>query len=329
MNQVADIRKMAASGTVSDEDVLALRRAMYGNDHVIDAAEADALFELNDAADGACAAWPAFFVEAVTDYCVHQTEPAGYVTEDMAGWLIARVSRSGVVKTSTELELLIKVMETSRTVPAKLEDFALKQVHEAVMSGAGVTRSGEQLEPGQIGRGEVELLRRILYAAGGNDGLAVSRREAELLFDINDAVTSEAQDPAWADLFVKAIANYLMAERGRKPVSRAEALRREAWLDDTNASVGDFFGRILSGGLRGILDAAGHDQQAEQAEANRKRLQDIAMAEQVNAGEADWLVGRINRDGELHDAEKALLMFIKRESPDIDPALKPLLERVA
>jgi hypothetical protein len=53
------------------------------------------------------------------------------------------------------------------------------------------------------------------------------------------------------------------------------------------------------------------------------------MAEQVNASEADWLVERINHDGELHDAEKALLLFIKRESPDIHPGLKPLLDRVA
>jgi hypothetical protein len=35
---------MIARGTVTDQDVLALRRAMYGNDHLIDRAEAEALF---------------------------------------------------------------------------------------------------------------------------------------------------------------------------------------------------------------------------------------------------------------------------------------------
>jgi hypothetical protein len=54
MNTVADINNMVARGAVTDEDVLALRRAMYGNDHLIDRAEAEALFRLNDAADGAC-----------------------------------------------------------------------------------------------------------------------------------------------------------------------------------------------------------------------------------------------------------------------------------
>jgi hypothetical protein len=262
MNAVACINDMIARGTVTDEDVLTLRRAMYGNDHVIDRAEAEALFRLNDAADGACTAWPDLFCEAMVDFCVRQSEPHGYVSDDMAQWLIARVAASGRVKTATEMEALIKVMETAREVPQVLEDFAIKQVHEAVLNGGGVTRSGETLEPGQIGRGEVELLRRILYAAGGDKGLSISRREAELLFDINDAVADKSQDPAWADLFVKANANYLMAAQLHAPVSRADALRREAWLDDTDTSVGDYFGRILSGGLRGFLDAVRHDSDA-------------------------------------------------------------------
>lgn len=249
---MADIRKIAASGKVGEADVLALRRTMYGNDHVIDAAEANALFELNDAADGTCPAWPAFFVEAITDYCVYQTEPAGYVTDEMAGWLIAKFSRCGVVKTATELELLIKVMETSRIVPVRLEEFALKQVHEAVMTGDGATRSGERLEPGQIGEPEVSLLRRILYACGGETGASISRAEAELLFDINDAASSSDNHPSWRELFVKAIANYLMAARvGVSPI-REEALRREKWLDQESTGVLGILSSALSSGLRGF-----------------------------------------------------------------------------
>lgn len=325
MNLVADLHAIAASGSITDADVQALRQAMYGNDHIIDQAEAEALFDINDAADGTCAAWPQLFVEAMADHCVHQSEPAGYITSEMANWLIAMVMRSGRVKTATELDAMIKIVEVALNVPVELETFVFKQVHQAVMSGSGVTRSGEQLKPGQIGRGEVELLRRVLYGAGGDDGLAISKLEAELLFDINDAVADKSHDPAWADLFVKAVANYLMAARTRQPLSREEALRREAWLDDTGTSIGDFFGRILSGGLRSVLV----DLDADAERKAKQRQADIAVAEVVSADEADWLIARINRDGELHDAEKALLMFIKTESPDVHPGLKPLLEKVA
>ena len=103
----------------------------------------------------------------------------------------------------------------------------------------------------------------------------------------------------------------------------------EAWLDDREVSIGDFFGRALSGGLRGIVDAYRHDTEAELSSRNLQRSLAIGASEPVDEAEAGWLAERINRDGELHDAEKALLMFIKQESPDIHPALKPLLNRVA
>jgi hypothetical protein len=265
----------------------------------------------------------------MVDFCVRQSEPHGYVSDDMAQWLIARVSASGRVKTATEMEALIRVMEAAREVPPVLEDFAIKQVHEAVLHGGGVTRSGETLEPGQIGRGEVELLRRILYAAGGDNGLSISRREAELMFDINDAVADTSVDPAWADLFVKVNVNYLLSTQLHHPMSREEALRREEWLNETDVNIGDFFSSILAGGLRGILDAYLSGDEDEIKRRNQSRATDIAAAAPVTETEADWLVERINRDGDLHDAEKALLLFIKRESPDIHPGLKPMLERVA
>lgn len=333
MNSAADIRKMAEAGKITEADVLALRRAMYGNDHVIDKAEAEALFKLNDAADGTCAAWPDFFVEAVTDYCVHQIEPAGYVSEDNASWLIGMVSRSGRVKTPTELELSLKVMESSREVPASLERFAMNQVRKAVMTGEGPTRRGGDLKPGQIGEAEVTLLRRILYAAAGAGGAAISQAEAEMLFDLNDAVSAENNHPAWRELFVKAVANYLMAARVQATRGRDEALRREKWLDSDDAGVMGILSQALSSGLRGFGDGKWRDEmnprQAVAVERHDKFVTDTAVSEIITGDEAEWLASRINRDGQLHDAEKALLEFIKRESPDVHPSLKPLLDRVA
>jgi hypothetical protein len=333
MNSAADIRKMAEAGHVTDQDVLALRRAMYGNDHVIDKAEAEALFRLNDVADGTCVAWPDFFVEAITDYCVHQIEPAGYVSEDNADWLIGMISHSGRVKTPTELELLLKVMETARETPASLERFAMNQVREAVMTGEGPVHRGSDLKPGQIGEAEVSLIRRILYASAGADGAAISRAEAEMLFDLNDAVSGKDNHPSWRALFVNAIANYLMAARVSAAPGREEALRRDKWLDSGNAGVMGILSQALSSGLRGFSSGNWQEvmnaRQSLAAQRHNQFVTDTATSEIVNAEEAEWLASRINRDGHLHDAEKALLEFIKRESPDVHPSLQPLLDRVA
>jgi hypothetical protein len=323
-----DLDRIKSSGRISDEDVLAMRREMYGDDHRINVEEAEALFALNDACEGVSNAWTDFFVEAIVDFVSGQSEPQGYVSVSHADWLIDKISASGIVKTATELELVVKVMEKSRRVPEALEVFTMQQVRHAVLNGDGVTRTGQELQPGHIGRGEVELLRRVLYACGGDDSAAISCAEAEVLFDINDAVVDVDNDPSWPDLFTKAIANYLMAARGYRPPSRAEALRREAWLDDTDTGldgVGDFMGSILSGGLRAIIDAY----KDTSDDGIRQQAAEIATAEVITVSEADWVADRIGRDGELADAERALLLFIKTESPNIHPKLQPLLEKVA
>ena len=55
----------------------------------------------------------------------------------------------------------------------------------------------------------------------------------------------------------------------------------------------------------------------------------ILVSEEVTAVEAGWLADRIGRDGRVSEAERALLGFIKTNSPKIDPALIPLLATYA
>jgi hypothetical protein len=321
----SEIDKLIAKGRIDENDVLALRRNMYGDDYRISEEEANALFSINDACDGCDSTWPQFFIESIVDFVISQSEPKGYVSQAHADWLITRASSFGIVKSATEIEMLIKLMEAAHQVPKNLEFFVMRQVKQAVLSGDGVTRSGEDLVPGKIGCAEVELLRRILHACGGDDSAAISRSEAEMLFDINDAVSDVTNDASWPDLFVKAIANYLLAVRGFEPPSREEALRREAWLDDDTVDIGSFFGKILAGGLRGVL--AGYQECSENLALNKAH--DIAISETITEDEASWLSDRIGSDGTIHDAEKALLMFIKTESPNIHPGLKPLIDKVA
>ena len=132
--------------------------------------------------------------------------------------------------------MLVKVLEKAQSSPPRLAGFALAQVKKAVIEGDGPLAHGGTLTPGKVGRAEAELMRRILYAFGGDGNIAVTRAEAEVLFDINDATAEADNDPAWSELFVKAIANFMMAASGYDVPSRQEALHREEWLDEPPAA---------------------------------------------------------------------------------------------
>ncbi len=111
------------------------------------------------------------------------------------------------------------------------------------------------LEDGVIDAEEVESLRQRLYA----DGL-IDRREADFLFDLNDAVSGRANAPSWQPFFVEAIADHL--------------------------------------------------------------LQDEQSPGEVDEAEGNWLISRIEGDGEYDAVERALLAHLKEKATTIHGALR-------
>jgi hypothetical protein len=325
-----NLDELLARGAVHADDVLMLRRSFYRDGH-ISPAEAEALFTINRCCPEQDVEWSDFFTEALTDFVVHQALPQGYVTAQNADWLVDRISEDGIVQTMTELELLIKVIEVARWSPERLVRFALEQVKHAVVDGSGPLRAGSALEPGRITESETMLVRRVLYAFGGDGNIAVNRAEAEVLFDINDAMSKANNDPAWSDLFVKAIANTLMAASGYSVPTREVALKQEAWLESRGElAIGNVLSDMLGQGLKGVFDAY-REQSWEELALERIEQQRIAMitSEPVTEPEARWLAERIGRDGVLHENEKALLHILKQESPRLDTSLQTLLDRAA
>ena len=304
-------------GSIKDADIAKFRRVLY-EDGVISAHEADMLFRLNAECAVKDPAWAALFIEGITDYVVFQELPQGYLTATNANWLIDRVSKNGRVASRTDLELVVNVLDKARWAPVSLVKFALEQVKHAVISGEGVLREGRGLVGGRISDGEVDLLRRMLYAFGGDGHVAVTRDEADILFDIDEA------NAAWTDLFVKAVANVIMATSGYAVPSREEALRQEASLDapEQQTSVMAFLLSMVQSNLSSVKDAY-HSQTAEEralAQLEHQRIE-IITNEAITEAEASWLANRLCRDGRLSPSEHALVAYLKNESPNIHPVL--------
>lgn len=326
----APLGGLASKNRITAEDVLTLRGEVF-RDGVVTPGEAESLLAFDAAAAEKCPEWPVFLIESITDYIVHQERPSGYISVANAEWLIGAVSRDGMVDTMTELELLVSVLEKAKFSPEKLSAYALQQVMHAVVDGKGPLAQGGELVPGRVTKAEVELLRRILYAFGGDGNIAITRAEAEVLLTINERTAGDAHDPLWNDLFVKAMANFVMCGSGYEAPTREQALRQDTFVESPEGGIDSFFAHMVAGGVAGILDAysrsAGIDTDWEAH--NLAREAQARRAESIDAGEARWLVERIGRKPELHENERALLKFIRQVSPSIHPDLLPLMDRVA
>ncbi len=324
------VDEIVRRGSIKDVDVLRLRSAVHG-DGIVSVEDAEVLLQLNEACPVQDAAWPEFFIETLTDYLVNQAQPEGYLTIDGAKWLIARVSKDGAVARKTELDLIVNVLDKSRWSPVSLSRFALAQVQRAVVDGDGPLRAGQTVEKGRISEPEVELVRRILYAFGGDGNVAVTRAEAEVLFEINDAIINPEANPAWTDLFVKAVTNVVMAASGQAVPTREEAMRRDAWFAERgDLSPKSLIAAMVTSSIDAVRSAYQEQSSEERALARLEHQRiEIITNEVITQAEAGWLCERIGRDGRVTPNEAALIAYLKKESPNIHPDLLARVERLA
>jgi hypothetical protein len=338
------IDEIRQRGTIRDVDVRCMRRWL-DEDGTISALEADLLLMLNNACRIKDASWASLFVDAVTDYLVHQAAPEGYITSANADWLTMRFSSDGRITSHAELELAVSILEEARWAPQSLSRLLLQQVCNAVASGQGPLRAGILMGPGTITDAEVELTRRIL--AAGDDSLPVTKSEAAVLFEINATLADPASHAGWALLYVNAIANAVMTSTGLGVAGRRQFLS-EAFAADIEAagSSGPAGAPLRLLSLQPTAEPPTAPvttvfstfrplsiEERALARLERQRIE-IITCDELAEPEIEWLVERIDGQmsrgsGTVGPNERRLLALVERHSPALHPALAPLVARAA
>jgi hypothetical protein len=195
----ASLAELKARGTVTADDVHALLQA-YTDGHQLTQETARLLIAINATARELDAGWTSCFVDLIADFLVLQWDPIGYLTAEHADWIIAALSGHNgfqcAAGAKSEMEMLIGLLSLSRWSPQKLAAFALaRQMF--------VSTAPPQIRP--VGARDVEMLRRVLYAFGHDDSIAMTRIELEQLFAIDAASPAAETSPEWAVLIQKAL----------------------------------------------------------------------------------------------------------------------------
>lgn len=303
-------RAVAADGEIAPQEILALRRLGWG-DGLISPAEAEAIFTINRALTRPSGEWVDFFVEALGEFVLNGSEPRGMCSEDEATWLMRAIDQDGRLETMAELELLVRVIERAQNVPDSLKHYALRQLEQAVLTGNGPTRCGGELSATHVSGAECRLMRRLVFASGGDGPAAVSRFDAEMLFRIKDATLDADNSPEWARLFVDGVANYL---RGftltNAQLSHARMKELEGFIADNRVSVGRFMGALV----REVPQVRNH---FGMVFGRKPEQTDFAALEAagnvVTDNELRWLDQMIEADGQVDSLERALLDRVKAD----------------
>jgi hypothetical protein len=308
------LTRLVQVGNVSENDVLELRDAVW-TDEPISQPLVDSLFSVNDHCKTYSASWTDFLIEVVEHYLLHQKPPEGFIDDAGSAWLRARVDKNGRVTSQTEIELLVSVLETAENAPESLKNYALTQIEATIAFGEGPTRSGDMVRPNCVDDAEVKLLRRLVFAGGGEGAAIVGAKEADLLFRIKDRALGNENAPSWQLLFVQGVGNHLMAHSDYRPLSFEEAARFTTEMDIVTPSVAGFFKRMVPSEMigRGTIVEAFKAVFPKQRDGFAKKMA-IDNSHLITDEEAAWLKVHIVADGQTDEYEQALLTFIIDEA---------------
>lgn len=337
MSEVARFaQRVAVTGKVDAAQISELRRSIYA-DGIVSREDAEVLFEIDRARQSHNGEWSQMYVEALTDYALNREPPAGYLSDDTAGWLIGQITKRNIPATDTEIALLVNIIENARQVTPAFSAYALRLVKDMVIYADGTDARGRTHGGIAVTAADVDCLRRILWGAGCEGHLAISRDEAEALFAIADASTGADNHPDFDDLFARAVGNYLLGASGRSVPSRDVALRRETELPYRKNVLGMLARTMASASTaanaRFVLDTIGgaFDDDLDVAHEKAEHARDLAAdaAGIMTADKAAWLLDHVGRNGTMTAPEKALVRFVAREAVALDPSLASLVHKIA
>ncbi len=329
MNQelVDVLASVSVAGKITSGDVLRLRDGLWADEQLQESA-LDALFDLNRRCSDVVDEWIDLLIEAVEHYLLHQSAPFGFVDDAGAQWLRSQIGRNNAPVTWPEMALLVAILESAENAPDWLKVWTLSQIEQGIVTGVGPTRDASSIAPNCVDAVEAELLRRLIFAGGGEGAIVVGTLEADMLFRIKDRAVGGVNAPEWMTLFVQGVGNHLMAHSDYRPLARDEATRMNAFISDNMPNLGGFLGRMLPEYKRGtgtIVEA--FKTIFEAPESYFGDDSEIAKSRSLTVEEAGWLKEHIAADGQTDDYEKALLTFVIEEAGNAPAMLEGLRRR--
>jgi len=195
-----------------DADTVKKLRTKIYKDGKIERNEAEELLKLNKdfSEEDNDPSWKSLFIEALTDHFLKDDVSPGEVDENEAAYIIDKIKADGI--DDTELELLVNITANAKSCHESFNSFVLESLRATILAD------------GAIDDTETDMIRKVIYSAGGGGGSDIDQAEADFLFDINDSTSGADNSPAWKNLFVEAISKHLLEDTGKIDEKKSEWL---------------------------------------------------------------------------------------------------------
>ncbi len=282
------LKQIAAKGSIDENDVFVLRQDIF-SDQIIDASEAGLFLEIDANVQKALPVWQTLFSEIMYDFCVYSEDGNRKLNQTNLSFLLSKfVNSDGRIGKLNQVQILSKIAAAIDYGAIDLNLAILKEIEKSVETGIGATKT-EGEAPYSINEIEIEIIRQVLHNVGGDNGMVISKAEAEYIQRIKDIIVQGTATLGFEELYVKAIANHYRAHNFDSPNYPSNY---------TNSQFFDSLRAGLAGNIRNFWDDA-HNEET------------IAKTENFDTIEQKSFENIINSDGKIDDYEAKALNYLK------------------
>jgi len=174
---------IAGKTRLTAEDIGILREHVFAGG-LTSSQDAMILLAINGSCSEKCPEWRHYFIETMTNFIVHCSDPQGAMDEWKADWLVAMISTRGVINSPIEVDLLFHVIDISSRIPDNLSIFALEQIRLAITDEIGAWAVMRGSRQHGLQKSDVMLIARVMSAIARSRGSRLTARERGMLDQI-------------------------------------------------------------------------------------------------------------------------------------------------
>jgi len=174
---------IAGKTRLTAEDIGILREHVFAGG-LTSSQDAMILLAINSSCSEKCPEWHHYFIETMTNFIVHCSDPQGAMDEWKADWLVAMISTRGVINSPIEVDLLFHVIDISSRIPDNLSIFALEQIRLAITDEIGAWAVMRGSRQHGLQKSDVTRIARVMSAIARSRGSRQTARERGMLDQI-------------------------------------------------------------------------------------------------------------------------------------------------
>ena len=203
------LRKLVEQQDVGEDDAFQLRQTLYrqaplGHQQVAQ------IFEAHRNLPQKAAHWIEFFVESLSDAFLTRQDDRILLSDTAEEQLLKALGETTPIMDPGCRRLVLRLMFRATKVSKRFEDLVLQMVYHHLTNDDRRLLVDLPRQPGHIDIVDLQLIRKLVYGAGGQYPMEVSRGGAEFLLRLDRDSFRFVDAEAWRQLLMKAISLHLV-----------------------------------------------------------------------------------------------------------------------